>query len=166
MKKIFAFTAAAITAVTMTASAGAVDFAREHQAFQPAVVYIDNNEQPELINADLTADDEYGILLLENDVLTADETLDLTTESSQQTSSEEAFTAQDILKMIGISFVIGLVIALIVCLVMKSCMKTAVPKSTANDYIRKNSFNITRSRDIFIYSNITKKKRQKQEDKK
>ncbi len=165
MKKIFAFTAAAITAVTMTASAGAVDFAQERQVFQPAVVYIDN-EQPELSNADLTAGDEYGILLLENEVFTADETFDLTTESSWQTNGEKTFTAQDILKMIGISFVIGLVVALIVCLVMKSCMKTAVPKSTANDYIRKNSFNITRSRDIFIYSNITKKKRQKQEDKK
>ena len=73
--------------------------------------------------------------------------------------SEKSFTAQDILKMAGISLCIGLVIALVVCLIMKSCMKTAVPKITANDYIRKNSFNITRSRDIFIYANVTKKKR-------
>ena len=49
---------------------------------------------------------------------------------------------------------------------MKSRMKTARNQLTANDYIRKNSFNITRSRDIFIYSEITKKKRVKEENKK
>ena len=80
-------------------------------------------------------------------------------------NNDESYTTQDILKMIGISAIIGVVIALVVCLIMKSRMKTAVPKITANDYIRKNSFNITRSRDIFIYSDVTKKKRQKPENK-
>ena len=63
-------------------------------------------------------------------------------------------------------FAVGVVIALIVCLIMKSCMKTARPKHTANDYIKKNSFHITRSRDIFIYAELSKRKRVKEESKK
>ena len=49
---------------------------------------------------------------------------------------------------------------------MKSCMKTARPKHTANDYIKKNSFHITRSRDIFIYAELSKRKRVNEESKK
>jgi len=77
---------------------------------------------------------------------------------------EKSFTAQDILTAAFISLLIGAVIALIICLIMKSFMKTANSKYTASDYIRKNSFNITRSRDIFIYSRITKKRRPKEDD--
>ena len=61
--------------------------------------------------------------------------------------------------IVVICFVVGLVIALIVCFVMSASMKTAVPKHTANDYVKQNSFKVTRQRDIFVYSDVTRTKR-------
>ena len=106
---------------------------------------------------------KYGTLAklyLEDNVALIDEP------STEVTEEPKTYTAQDILKMAGISLAVGVVIALIVCLIMKSCMKTARPKHTANDYIKKNSFHITRSRDIFIYAELSKRKRVKEESKK
>lgn len=150
MKKITALAAAAFAAVTLTATSYAQEsFQLEPEA--PMVVYFDNSDD-EYIDAGITAG-EPDRMFLENSVQAEPE------DDAAAEDSEKSFTAQDILKMAGISLCIGLVIALVVCLIMKSCMKTALPKITANDYIRKNSFNITRSRDIFIYANVTKKKR-------
>ena len=85
--------------------------------------------------------------------------------AAEAENSTEETNEKNIVNILLISLAVGAVIALIVCLIMKSMMKTANPKLTANDYIRKNSFNITRSRDIFIYANVTKKKRVKEENK-
>lgn len=51
---------------------------------------------------------------------------------------------------------IGLVSALIIVLVMKAKHKTVHSKSTANDYIKPGSFNVTHSRDMFLYRTVTK----------
>lgn len=77
----------------------------------------------------------------------------------------QSFTIEELAVKAGTAFLLGLVIALIVCLMMRSNMKTAVKKSTANDYIKKNSFSVTRSRDILVYSNISKKKREQEGNK-
>lgn len=89
----------------------------------------------------------------------------LVSSAASETDIDEENNSDGILKKILISLAIGVVIAFIVCMIMKSMMKTANPKATANDYIRKNSFNITRSRDIFIYAKVTKRKRVKEEKK-
>ncbi len=68
-------------------------------------------------------------------------------------------TAEDWAIMIGISVLIGVIVALVVCLIMKSMMKTAVPKPDANDYVRNNSFKLTRQRDIYVYSRTKRTKR-------
>lgn len=56
---------------------------------------------------------------------------------------------------VGVAFVI----AVIIMLVMKSGMKTTRPEYQANGYIRKNSFDLKESRDIFLYSSIVRTKR-------
>lgn len=155
MRKLTSIIIAAFAAAAMAVSG----YAQEFEAEKPAIVFIDNDDTLNDSKTDIVFEqpDEDNRLFLENTELPED--------SEQPADSEKSFTAQDILKMAGISALIGVIIALVVCLIMKSRMKTAVPKITANDYIRKNSFNITRSRDIFIYANVTKKKRQKQENK-
>lgn len=54
------------------------------------------------------------------------------------------------------AILISTVIALIVVLIMKSGMKTTRPEIMADNYIRKGSFNLRRSRDVFLYSTITR----------
>lgn len=155
MKKFAAFAAASAAALSLTASVSAEYW--ELQPERPAIVYINEDNSPEASEAEITVNSSVEKLYLEDTGYFTEEY------SSPAEVSEE--DEKSVPKAILISLAIGLFIALIVCLVMKSFMKTARPKLTANDYIRKNSFNITRSRDIFIYSEISKKRRQKQENK-
>lgn len=53
----------------------------------------------------------------------------------------------------------GLIIGLITVLVMKGSMKTTRAESMANNYVRQGSFRLTNSRDIFLYSQVTRTKR-------
>lgn len=160
MKRIVSVLAAAFAALTVSTAAGATPL-YDAEPYQPFSVLIESDSVDE--NTESVALAEYsGIekLYLEDNVALIDEP------STEVTEEPKTYTAQDILKMAGISLAVGIVIALIVCLIMKSCMKTARPKHTANDYIKKNSFHITRSRDIFIYAELSKRKRVKEESKK
>lgn len=160
MKRIVSVLAAAFAALTVSTAAGAAPL-YDAEPYQPFSVLIESNSVDE--NTESVALAEYsGIekLYLEDNVALIDEP------STEVTEEPKTYTAQDILKMAGISLAVGIVIALIVCLIMKSCMKTVRPKHTANDYIKKNSFHITRSRDIFIYAELSKRKRVNEESKK
>lgn len=53
----------------------------------------------------------------------------------------------------------GLIIGIITVLVMKHGMKTTRAEAMANNYVRQGSFRLTNSRDIFLYSQITRTKR-------
>ena len=159
MKRIVSVLAAAFAALTVSTAGAAPLY--DAEPYQPFSVLIESESADENTESDALA--EYsGIekLYLEDNVTFTDEP------STEVTEEPKTYTAQDILKMAGISLAVGVVIALIVCLIMKSCMKTARPKHTANDYIKKNSFHITRSRDIFIYAELSKRKRVKEESKK
>ncbi len=63
-------------------------------------------------------------------------------------------------KMLLISVVAGFVIALIVVLVMKGKLKTVKAKTTASDYVRAGSLNLTHSSEHFLYRNVTRTKKQ------
>lgn len=54
----------------------------------------------------------------------------------------------------------GLVIALVTVLVMKSQMNTLKTNPMANEYLRKDGFSLDRARDIFLYTSITRTKRE------
>lgn len=57
---------------------------------------------------------------------------------------------------IPIALGIGIVIAFIVVLIMKSQLKSVHFQSAAEDYVKSGSFHLTESRDIFLYSTITR----------
>lgn len=63
-----------------------------------------------------------------------------------------------------IALVISFVIALISVGIMRLRMNTAKPKGTATEYIKKGSFKLTSEKDIFMYSNVTKTAKPKDND--
>ncbi len=60
-----------------------------------------------------------------------------------------------------ICLVIGFVIAFIVTSVMKSKLKSVHYQNQAREYVRKGSFNLEQSRDLFLYSTVTRVARPK-----
>ena len=63
-----------------------------------------------------------------------------------------------------IALVISFVIALISVGIMRLKMNTAKPKGTASEYVKKGSFKLTSEKDIFMYSNVTKTAKPKDND--
>lgn len=62
---------------------------------------------------------------------------------------------------IPIAIIIGMVCAFIICGIMKSNLKSVKFQSGASSYIRNGSMNVTESRDIFLYRNISRVARPK-----
>lgn len=60
---------------------------------------------------------------------------------------------------IPLSLIIGFLIALIVVGNMKGKLKTVRAQSKADSYVKKDSMNITDSRDLFLYRTLTKTKK-------
>lgn len=61
-----------------------------------------------------------------------------------------------------ICFGVGLVLALIVTEVMKGQLKSVRANDTAREYVRPDSFNLEHSRDLFLYSSVSRVARPKQ----
>lgn len=65
-------------------------------------------------------------------------------------------------KTIAISMGAGLLIGLITVGIMAAKMKTVRAQKEASDYVRPDSFHLTNSRDIFLYSNVHRTPKPKQ----
>lgn len=63
-----------------------------------------------------------------------------------------------------ISIAVGVITALIVVGIMKSKLKTVKMQASANNYLKSGSLNITDSSDIFLYSNVTRTAKPKNND--
>lgn len=63
--------------------------------------------------------------------------------------------------MLLIALIIGLVTALIVTTVMKGKLKSVAKQTNAREYVRKGSFKLTHSRDLYLYSTVTRVARPK-----
>lgn len=64
------------------------------------------------------------------------------------------------LRFSGISLLIGVVVAFIVCMIYKKQLKSVSMGKNANDFVRRGSFALTTSNDLFLYKNVSKVKRQ------
>ncbi|MBR6514633.1 MAG: hypothetical protein IKT46_07360 [Clostridia bacterium] len=60
-----------------------------------------------------------------------------------------------------ISLVVGLIVSFIATSIMKGQLKSVRKKDTASDYLKKGSFKVTHSRDIFLYKRVTAVKKAK-----
>lgn len=63
---------------------------------------------------------------------------------------------------IVVSLGVGFVIALIAVLVMKGQLKSVKRQAAAHDYLVPGSMNVTTSRDIFLYRNVTRRAKPKE----
>lgn len=63
-----------------------------------------------------------------------------------------------LLKSLGISLLIGLAVGGITVLIMRSSMKTAKQKHTAGNYLVKDSFELTHSSDVYLYTSVTRRR--------
>ncbi len=61
-----------------------------------------------------------------------------------------------------ISLVVAFIISLIVTAIMKGKLKSVYKRDSAEDYVKNGSLNVTTSRDIFLYSHISKTPRPKE----
>lgn len=70
-------------------------------------------------------------------------------------------TAFPLLRNIIIALAVGLVVAFIVVTVMKGKLKTVRACDNAKNYVRDGSFNLQHSRDLYLYSTVTRVPRPK-----
>lgn len=61
-----------------------------------------------------------------------------------------------------ISLLVGLIVAAVVVLCMRAAMNTKRPKHSAGDYLKQDSYRLRTQRDLFLYSNVHKVRRQQQ----
>ena len=59
-----------------------------------------------------------------------------------------------------LSLVIGVVVAAVSVLIMRASMNTKRMQYSASDYMNPGSFHLRTQQDIFLYSNVTKVRRQ------
>ena len=71
-------------------------------------------------------------------------------------ASEGATATRDPLSIVLISLGIGLVVGLITVLIMWRGMSTVRKQKRADSYTRKDSFSLEESRDLFLYSTVTR----------
>jgi len=62
--------------------------------------------------------------------------------------------------MLPLAVGIGFVLAMIIMLVMRSKLKSVAMQKGAADYVRPGSMRVTASRDTFLYSNVTRTRRE------
>ena len=70
--------------------------------------------------------------------------------------SEGGASTEDLLIKIAVSLLIGLTAALITVFLMKRSMSTVRKQKNAGTYVQKDSFRLTESRDIYLYSTVTR----------
>ncbi len=78
------------------------------------------------------------------------------TVSAAATEGTQAPTGDDTLLKILVCLFIGLAVGLTVTLLMKRSMSTVRKQKRADVYVEKDSFSLTESRDIFLYSTVTR----------
>ena len=61
-----------------------------------------------------------------------------------------------------VAFVVGLIIAVIVTNTMKGKLKTVRMQYAANGYVKANSMDVTESRDLFLYTQVTRVEKPKE----
>lgn len=85
----------------------------------------------------------------------------LFTEKIDYYADHEIVEVFDPVATLLLSLIIGAIIALIVVLIMRSQLKSVKSQDKADNYIKANSFELTESRDLFLYKNIIRRERPK-----
>ncbi|MBQ4066548.1 MAG: TPM domain-containing protein [Clostridia bacterium] len=106
------------------------------------------------ISDDLSADNYASAFMIFAD--TCDEFLMQADSGSPYSTSNPPREPYNFFKALIISLLLGLVIAFIATAIMKSQLKSVRSKDSAADYVIGGSLNVTLTRDLFLYSKVTR----------
>lgn len=87
-----------------------------------------------------------------------------TGDTDSDDSDKAPVATRDIVIAVCISVVIGIIIGFIGSGIMKSKLKSVSYQSGAADYVVPDSFKLNDSRDVYLYSTVTKTERQTDKD--
>lgn len=159
-KRITAILAAAVIAVGASIP-----------AFADSDFYTAENDAPVLLTAqeaqadtalDIISDDSATVTLSDNyDTAAINETGD----TEDDDSDKAPVATRDIIIAVCISVVIGIIIGFIGSGIMKSKLTSVRYQSGAADYVVPDSFKLNDSRDIYLYSTVTKTERSTDDNK-
>lgn len=164
-KRITAILAAAIIAVGASVPAFAdEDFNTAGNDAQVLLTAQEAKADNAFDTLDIISDDSAAVALSDNyDTDAINETGE--TDSDDSDDSDKAPVAtRDIIIAVCISVVVGIIIGFIGSGIMKSKLTSVSYQSGAADYIVPDSFKLNDSRDIYLYSTVTKTERQTDKD--
>ena len=158
-KRITAILAAAIIAVGASVPAFAdSDF---YTAGNDAQVLLTAQADTALDTLDTISDDSAAVVLSDNYDTAA---INETGETEGDDSDKAPVATRDIIIAVCISVVVGIIIGFIGSGIMKSKLTSVRYQFGAADYMVPDSFKLNDSRDVYLYSTVTKTERQTDKD--
>ena len=161
-KRITAILAAAIIAVGASVPAFAdEDFNTAENDAQVLLTAQEAQADTALDTLDIISDDSAAVALSDNyDTAAINETGD----TDSDDSDKAPVATRDIIIAVCISVVVGIIIGFIGSGIMKSKLTSVRYQSGAADYMVPDSFKLNDSRDVYLYSTVTKTERQTDKD--
>lgn len=161
-KRITAILAAAIIAVGASVPAFAdEDFNTAENDAQVLLTAQEAQADTALDTLDIISDDSAAVALSDNYDTAA---INETGETEGDDSDKAPVATRDIVIAVCISVVVGIIIGFIGSGIMKSKLTSVRYQSGAADYIVPDSFKLNDSRDVYLYSTVTKTERQTDKD--
>lgn len=154
-KRITAILAAAIIAVGASVPTTFAD-SDFNTAGNDAQVLLTAQEAQADTALDIISDDSATVVLSDNYDTAA---INETGETEDDDSDEAPVATRDIIIAVCISVVVGIIIGFIGSGIMKSKLKSVSYQSGAADYVVPDSFKLNDSRDVYLYSTVTKTER-------
>ena len=157
-KRITAILAAAIIAVGASVPAFAdSDFYTAGNDAQVLLTTQEAQADTALDTLDIISDGSAAVALSDNyDAAAINET--------GETEDDAPVATRDIIIAVCISVVVGIIIGFIGSGIMKSKLTSVRYQSGAADYVVPDSFKLNDSRDVYLYSTVTKTERQTDKD--
>lgn len=161
-KRITAILAAAVIAVGASVSAFAdSDFYTAGNDAQVLLTAQEAQADTALDTLEAISDDSAPVVLSDNYDTAA---INETGETEGDDSDKAPVATRDIIIAVCISVVVGIIIGFIGSGIMKSKLTSVRYQSGAADYMVPDSFKLNDSRDIYLYSTVTKTERQTDKD--
>lgn len=161
-KRITAILAAAIIAVGASVPAIAdSDFYTAGNDAQVLLTAQEAQADTALDTLDAISDDSAAVVLSDNYDTAA---INETGETEDNDSDKAPVATRDIVIAVCISVVVGIIIGFIGSGIMKSKLTSVRYQSGAADYMVPDSFKLNDSRDVYLYSTVTKTERQTDKD--
>lgn len=161
-KRITAILAAAIIAVGASVPAFADEDFNTAENDAPVLLTAQEVQADTALDTlDIISDDSAAVVLSDNYDTAA---INETGETEDDDSDKAPVATRDIIIAVCISVVVGIIIGFIGSGIMKSKLTSVRYQSGAADYIVPDSFKLNDSRDVYLYSTVTKTERQTDKD--